>query len=103
MDTSLEDRVRARAYEIWEIEGRPSGRDQEHWERALREIRSGERAERADIAPTGHAAEGGVVSSLQPGGMTPGGGPGTEPRNIGTGEASTTGTPSGSVRNRNPS
>lgn len=30
--------VRQRAYEIWEAEGRPHGRDFEHWNRAEREI-----------------------------------------------------------------
>lgn len=34
-----EDRVRDRAYEIWEQEGRPPGREREHWERADREVR----------------------------------------------------------------
>jgi len=37
-----EDRIRQRAYEIWEMEGRLHGRDKEHWERALLEIRDGE-------------------------------------------------------------
>jgi hypothetical protein len=32
------ERIRQRAYEIWEREGRPEGREQEHWERAEREI-----------------------------------------------------------------
>lgn len=32
-----ERRVRDRAYEIWEQEGRPSGREREHWEQAERE------------------------------------------------------------------
>lgn len=32
-----ERRVRDRAYEIWESEGRPSGREREHWEQAERE------------------------------------------------------------------
>lgn len=35
---SLEARIRERAYAIWEHEGRPEGREQEHWERAAREI-----------------------------------------------------------------
>ena len=37
-----EDRIRQRAYEIWEMEGRPHGRDKEHWERALLEMQDGE-------------------------------------------------------------
>ncbi|MDQ2102050.1 DUF2934 domain-containing protein [Azospirillum isscasi] len=45
-----EHRIRHRAYEIWEREGRPEGRRAEHWERACRELR--EEDERArDEAP----------------------------------------------------
>jgi hypothetical protein len=32
------ERIRQRAYEIWEREGRPEGREQAHWEQAEREI-----------------------------------------------------------------
>jgi hypothetical protein len=35
---NIAERVRQRAYEIWEREGRPEGREQEHWEQAEREI-----------------------------------------------------------------
>lgn len=37
MDTR-EERIKRRAYEIWEREGRPTGREQEHWDRAVQEI-----------------------------------------------------------------
>ena len=30
--------IRRRAYEIWELEGRPEGRDKEHWFRAAQEV-----------------------------------------------------------------
>ena len=33
-----ETAIRQRAYAIWEEEGRPDGREWDHWERALREI-----------------------------------------------------------------
>jgi hypothetical protein len=33
-----EQRVRERAYLLWDQEGRPSGREQEHWERAVRDL-----------------------------------------------------------------
>jgi Protein of unknown function (DUF2934) len=33
-----EERIRERAHQIWEREGRPVGKDSEHWERACREI-----------------------------------------------------------------
>jgi hypothetical protein len=29
-----EERIRQRAYHLWEAEGRPDGRDEEYWERA---------------------------------------------------------------------
>jgi hypothetical protein len=38
MDPAVEARIRARAYEIWEEEGRPIGRDVEHWIRAVLEL-----------------------------------------------------------------
>jgi predicted flap endonuclease-1-like 5' DNA nuclease len=33
-----EDLIRARAYQFWEDEGRPHGRDEIHWQRALESI-----------------------------------------------------------------
>lgn len=33
-----ETRVRERAHQLWEQEGRPDGRHSDHWERAAREI-----------------------------------------------------------------
>ncbi len=33
-DPAREDRIRARAYSLWEAEGSVHGRDQEYWERA---------------------------------------------------------------------
>lgn len=38
-DEDLAQRVRLRAYYLWEAEGRPHGRDQEYWHRALAEER----------------------------------------------------------------
>jgi len=35
---NLEDRIRELAHRIWEGEGRPEGRHEEHWERACREM-----------------------------------------------------------------
>jgi hypothetical protein len=32
--------IKERAYHIWEMEGRPHGRDREHWDRATREIQT---------------------------------------------------------------
>jgi hypothetical protein len=38
MNAELEERIRNRAYEIWELEGHPDGRDGEHWHQATREL-----------------------------------------------------------------
>jgi len=37
-EPSVEQRVRERAYALWEQAGRPSGRDAEFWQRARDEI-----------------------------------------------------------------
>ena len=36
--TISEEAIRARAYEIWEREGQPGGRDAEHWQQAVDEL-----------------------------------------------------------------
>ena len=33
-----EDRIRARAHQLWLEEGRPEGREREHWQRAEEEV-----------------------------------------------------------------
>lgn len=38
MADDVESRIRARAHQIWEREGRPEGRAQDHWELASEEI-----------------------------------------------------------------
>lgn len=35
--------IRRRAYEIWELEGRPEGQERRHWEQASREMAEHER------------------------------------------------------------
>lgn len=37
MDGERDDRIRNRAYEIWESQDRPEGREREHWEQACRD------------------------------------------------------------------
>jgi hypothetical protein len=32
------ERIRLRAHEIWEREGRPEGREREHWDQAVQEV-----------------------------------------------------------------
>jgi hypothetical protein len=38
MDNDAEEETRRRAYAIWESEGRPNGRREEHWRRARGEM-----------------------------------------------------------------
>lgn len=35
-----DEQIRRRAYEIWEREGRPEGRESEHWRMAVEELRA---------------------------------------------------------------
>ncbi len=39
MDQDHQERIRQRAHEIWESEGRPEGRDSDHWNQAEQELR----------------------------------------------------------------
>ncbi|UEM19304.1 DUF2934 domain-containing protein [Skermanella mucosa] len=43
------DRIRQRAYEIWQQEGQPEGKQQEHWEQAMREAGGGQGQAGGDI------------------------------------------------------
>ena len=43
MNTAIEERIRTRAYELWEAEGRPSGREVEHWLQAAQELAAEQR------------------------------------------------------------
>ncbi|HLN25429.1 MAG TPA: DUF2934 domain-containing protein [Patescibacteria group bacterium] len=38
MSVGIEEKIRQRAFEIWEAEGRPEGREQDHWLQAQTEI-----------------------------------------------------------------
>jgi hypothetical protein len=90
-----ENRIRNRAYEIWEREGRPHGRDREHWHQARREIDDEGRASaggkddpagrsaaaRMPGADDGRGARaaGATSSGAEPRGATAGGGAGASP------------------------
>ena len=52
----LTDLIRRRAYEIWEIEGRPHGRHVIHWLRAESEIREASQEPRVPAKRTGKAS-----------------------------------------------
>ena len=73
MDWKLEARIRERAYQIWEREGRPEGRDFDHWTRAVSEVQAEEEggqpkaaAPRKAKAVNGNGAE---VPKVSPGAM----------------------------------
>jgi hypothetical protein len=59
MAAERERRIRERAYAIWEREGRPHGKDLEHWRRAEAEIAAGER-------PPGATGDDGAVAAAEP-------------------------------------
>lgn len=99
------EQIRERAYALWEEDGRPDGRDQDHWQRAAEELGEAGQTDGGDAAA---ATEGeqlqdgsaGLGSGLQPGGTTPGGGPAAGAGSIGTGGGSTAGAASGSGKRR---
>jgi hypothetical protein len=65
-----EHHIRQRAYEIWEREGRPDGRQDEHWAQARREIE----ADSPALSPAAEALEDAspTVTAPDVGGTTPG-------------------------------
>ena len=65
-----EHHIRQRAYEIWEQEGRPDGRQDEHWAQACREIETDDPA----LSPASAAFEDAspTVTAPDSGGTTPG-------------------------------
>ncbi len=53
MATDRHDRIRHRAHEIWEKQGRPHGADQQHWDQATREIDAEDSAAKKPAAKAG--------------------------------------------------
>ena len=49
MQGDREERIRERARAIWEEEGRPEGKDREHWERATAEVDASEAGDDSEI------------------------------------------------------
>jgi Protein of unknown function (DUF2934) len=47
MSEDKQTRIEQRAYALWQMEGRPDGRHEEHWQRAAREIEAEETADAA--------------------------------------------------------
>lgn len=70
-----EEQIRERAYRIWEMEGRPDGDHERHWQQAAEELGAGETPEEAPAFPAAGDPADGIATPLQPGGTVPGGGP----------------------------
>ena len=62
MESDKEELIRRRAYALWEKEGRPAGRHDDHWQRASKEMHGLEDAPQhtpdkpAHVAPAGRKA-----------------------------------------------
>lgn len=52
MEDDREDRIRKRAYELWERAGKPEGSHDQHWFQAAREIDQGEGEIEGDDLPS---------------------------------------------------
>lgn len=65
-----EERIRRRAYELWVSEGRPDGRENEHWRQASEDIDNDDRA--SNEGSGSDASAGGLSTPLQQGGTVPG-------------------------------
>jgi hypothetical protein len=66
-----EERIRARAHALWEADGKPEGRDREHWEQAAKLVDEEEReTARANAHPEPSAREGKPTDSSDPIGVT---------------------------------
>ena len=64
MDQDREERIRKRAYEIWEREGRQEGSHEAHWSQAQEELRAEEPAEGAqDETNVGEPASSGETGT----------------------------------------
>jgi hypothetical protein len=98
MSPEKEERTRLRAHEIWEREGRPEGKEAEHWERASREIESEEAGGNQHEGGRSGADQGDVSSHSQPGGTVPGDAAGASPGSVGTSGGNTVGSGSGRAK-----
>ncbi|HEX8595284.1 MAG TPA: DUF2934 domain-containing protein [Pseudomonas sp.] len=52
-----EEKIRQRAYELWEQRGRPEGVDQDDWRQAREELEAGQPPLPADIPGVGPSAD----------------------------------------------
>ncbi|MEF2073957.1 DUF2934 domain-containing protein [Consotaella aegiceratis] len=64
MTVADHDKISKRAYEIWEQEGRPHGRDQEHWDRARTDVQ-GASAPASEPAPVLNGTAGAAAPAVK--------------------------------------
>lgn len=64
-EQSREDRIRERAYEIWEREGRKDGDHERHWEEAEKEMRKKEAGIGPSAIPSGPGDPGGPQGGVR--------------------------------------
>ncbi len=66
-----EERIRAKAHDLWEADGKPEGRDRDHWEQAAKLVEEEERqAARAKSDPEAAKREGESSPTNDPIGVT---------------------------------
>ena len=63
MPITTDEEIRLRAYQIWEEEGRPEGRDKAHWQQASDEVTIVRGDARAAAADTDLARDPGIGTS----------------------------------------
>jgi len=63
MNSERQRRIEQRAYALWEAEGQPPGKHEDHWHRAAREIEAEEIASTAVMRTSRRAARRGATNS----------------------------------------
>jgi Protein of unknown function (DUF2934) len=51
-EASVEDRIRSVAHQLWELEGKPDGKAEEHWSKACEMIAAEDQISTEKISPT---------------------------------------------------
>jgi hypothetical protein len=71
MMDAREERIRARAHALWEADGKPLGRDREHWEQAAKLVQEEEqKAARDEAEPEAAKRDSSPSSADDPVGVT---------------------------------
>lgn len=71
MPITTDEEIRLRAYQIWEEEGRPEGRDMMHWQQASDEVTIARGDARAAAADTDLVRDPGIGTSSGTTGLDP--------------------------------